>query len=314
MMYDGDSRVFFLDCDPGIDDALALAYLLARRTPLVGVGSVAGNVDAARGAENARRLLRLFDRGDIPVSVGIDAPDGAHVDDTAASFHGRNGLGGVSLPPGLDDVGSSSTPDTLRSLARTYGDRLHIIATGPLTNLAQVLADDPDFGNRVGSMTVMGGAFSVPGNVTPWAEANIASDPTAAALVVQSDWNRLTFVPIDLTYTHLFSRKDQTAVRDLDRPELETLCHIVDFYYNAYQDRFLGRYIPLHDPLAAAVAVGDVVVETATRGQVTVCVDRGERRGQTTLSHTTDGKITVVSTVDRQCARVLIDTLAAHWR
>ncbi|WP_287004799.1 MULTISPECIES: nucleoside hydrolase [Gordonia] len=314
MMSDSDSRVFFLDCDPGIDDALALAYLLARRTPIVGVGSVAGNVDAARGAENARRLLRLFDRVDIPVSVGLDAPDGAQADDDAASFHGRNGLGGVSLSPGPDDAWSSSTPDTLRSLARTYGDRLHIIATGPLTNLAQVLTDEPDFGNRVGGMTVMGGAFSVPGNVTRWAEANIASDPTAAANVVQSDWNRLMFVPIDLTYKHLFSREDQSILRDLDRPELETLCQIIDFYYDAYRDRFRGRYIPLHDPLAAAVAVGDVDVETVTQGQVTVCVDRGERRGQTTLSPATDGTINVVSTVDRQCARVVVDTLAANWR
>lgn len=311
MMSDSDSRAFFLDCDPGIDDALALAYLLARSTPIVGVGSVAGNVDARRGAANARRLLRLFGRLDIPVSVGLEAPGDHHADDANSSFHGRNGLGGVSLPSGPDDVGESTTPDTLRRLARTYGDRLHIIATGPLTNLAHVLAKEPDFGRRVGGMTVMGGAFSVPGNVTPWAEANIASDPAAAAHVVQSDWSRLTFVPIDLTYTHLFNREDQAAVRDLDRPELETLCRIVDFYYDAYQERFRGQHIPLHDPLAAAIAVEDARVVAATRGEVTVRVEHGERRGQTTASLDADGRITIVSAVDRPCAQILVDTFTS---
>ncbi len=176
---------FFMDCDTGVDDALAL--LLAGRLPdwwLVGVSTVAGNVQLCHTFENTRRVLALMGLSDVPVYKGAKAPllreyvDGAHI-------HGENGMGGIELPASAAPVETLPAWDALYAAAVAADGELTLVPTGPLTNVAIALAKYPDLAARLKRIVLMGGSSTF-GNRTPAAEYNIYADPEAAELVLKS--------------------------------------------------------------------------------------------------------------------------------
>ena len=242
-----------------MDDALAIAYLLA--TPaveLLGIGTCNGNTSAVQAARNTLGLLELSHISDIPVAVGEGAPrSGAEV------VHGDNGVGGVTLPHG-GEPDPRTAAELLRDLARDNPGELHILATGPCTNLGQVLREMPEITDLIPSVTVMGGAVRCPGNVTPRAEANIAGDPAAAAAVLAADWP-VTLVPLDVTMNHRWTEADRAALRAGGTPLDEALAAMVPVYFDWYEPELGVREIPLHDPLAAAIAIGDLPPSDAPR-------------------------------------------------
>jgi purine nucleosidase len=249
----------YLDCDTGVDDALAIAYLLA--TPsvqLLGIGTCNGNTSAVQAARNTLGLLELSDVSDIPVAVG----GGAHRPD-AEVVHGDNGVGGVALPYGGEPDPRTAT-QLLRDLARDNPGELHILATGPCSNLGQALTEMPEVTDLVASVTVMGGAVRRPGNVTPRAEANIAGDPAAAAAVLAATWP-VTLVPLDVTMDNRWTEADRAALRAGGTPLHEALAGMVPVYFDWYERELGVREIPLHDPLAAAIALGDLSPADAPR-------------------------------------------------
>src|ERR1700760_2492837 len=124
----------YLDCDTGIDDALAIGLLLAHDdVTVLGIGTVNGNTSAAQAAANTAGLLALAGRPDIPVAVGVGEHDGG-----AAHVHGDNGIGGVGLPEGAPHDPRTAA-GMLIDLAREHAGALHVLATGPCTNLAAAL-------------------------------------------------------------------------------------------------------------------------------------------------------------------------------
>ncbi|OLT12117.1 hypothetical protein BJF77_06645 [Kocuria sp. CNJ-770] len=143
-MTDPAARLLYLDCDTGIDDALALAYLVA--TPSVdlrGVGTVSGNTDAATAARSTVDLLALLDRSDIPVAVGARDPLGSRFGGGTPAVHGTNGTGDVDLPRASAEPVAETADAMLLRLAHEHPGELHVLATGPLTNLARALRRDP---------------------------------------------------------------------------------------------------------------------------------------------------------------------------
>ena len=152
---------------------------------LQGIGTCNGNTSAAQAARNTLGLLELSHISGIPVAVG----EGNH-QAGAEVVHGDNGVGGVDLPRG-GDPDPRTASQLLRDLVRDNPGELHILATGPCTNLKAALTEMPEISDLVSSVTVMGGAVRCPGNVTPRAEANIAGDPTAAAAVFAAILRRL---------------------------------------------------------------------------------------------------------------------------
>ncbi|GIM96588.1 nucleoside hydrolase [Paractinoplanes toevensis] len=240
----------YLDCDTGVDDALALAFLLASPdVEIVGIGTVNGNTSAVQAARNTLGLLALSGISGIPVAVGEGSYRGG-----AAGVHGGNGIGGVTLPCG-DAPDARTAVALLTDVIRDNPGELHIIATGPCTNLAQALRTAPDLPTLIASVTVMGGAVRAPGNVTPHAEANFRDDPRSAAAVLAAPWP-VTLVPLDVTMRHRWTVPDQEALRAGGTPLHEALADMLPVYFESYQPRLGVREIPLHDPLAAAVAVG----------------------------------------------------------
>ncbi|MFD0523912.1 nucleoside hydrolase [Paractinoplanes durhamensis] len=232
----------YLDCDTGIDDAVALGFLLGSPdVQIVGIGTVNGNTSAVQAARNTLGLLELSDISDIPVAVGAGAYRGG-----AGDVHGGNGIGEVSLPPGgAPDPRTSAS--LLWDLARDNPGTLHILATGPCGNLASALRLFPSLPSLIASVTVMGGAVRVPGNVTPRSEANIHDDPTAAAAVLAAPWP-VTLVPLDVTMRHRWTEDDRAALHDGGTPLQQTLADMLPTYFDFYEPRLGVREIPLHDP------------------------------------------------------------------
>jgi purine nucleosidase len=249
--------ILYLDCDTGIDDALALALLLAQRPAVVlaGIGTVDGNTSARQAARNTLGLLALAGAGDVPVAVG-DVP--VAVRDVPGRdrrpVHGDNGAGGVELPAGAEPDPRTTT-ELLLDLAEEHASELHVLATGPCSNLAAALRASPALVTRVASVTVMGGAVRLAGTVTPVAEANIRADPRAAAEVLAAGWP-VTLVPLDVTLRHRWTEHDRAALAAGPHPLHRALAAMLPAYFDSYEPRLGERAIPLHDPLAAAIAVG----------------------------------------------------------
>ena len=176
-----------LDCDPGIDDALAL-FLAAAPTPrwtLRAVTTVAGNRPLAHTTRNARALLALAGRSDVPVHAGAaEQLDGQPA--RTNLIHGEDGLGGVPLPEGRPADDEPADVALCRLLNAAAPGTLTLVAVGPLTNLARAERRQPGVLARAGTLAVMGGAVDVPGNVSPAAEFNVWADPLAAAEVLRA--------------------------------------------------------------------------------------------------------------------------------
>jgi purine nucleosidase len=272
---------FYLDCDTGIDDAMAIAYLLASESiDLLGVGAVSGNIPAAVGARNTLDLLALAGRPDIPVALGEHDFQAAAFHGGATHVHGANGIGGVELPDSGGSVVTESAAEMLVRLAHERPGQLHVLAIGPLTNLAAALRLDPSIAGLVKEVTIMGGAALVPGNVTAVAEANIHNDPEAAAEVFAADWF-ITMVPLDATMASLIEADDRDALLASPKPVARAIGAMLDTYFDFYVTAFGRRTSALHDPLAAAIAVGDLRLGTAPTVHVVVDTTDGPGRGQT---------------------------------
>jgi ribokinase len=292
---------FYLDCDTGIDDALALVYLLASPTvELVGIGTVSGNISAAAGAQNTLDLLTMAGFDHIPVAVGCHDPLVGAFDGGALRVHGDNGIGGVTLPTSRRSPVTEDAAELLVRLAKRHPGELKILAIGPLTNLARALELEPKLPGLVRDVTVMGGAAQVAGNHSPYAEANIASDPEAAARVFAADWP-LTVVPLDVTMSHVFDETDRAALLSSPRSIHHALGEMLVTYFDFYETRLHRRAAALHDPLAAAIATGDVVPDSAPLMTISVDVGTDTQRAQTRCVELSADATTVAS-----CARVVL--------
>lgn len=193
-------RRILLDCDPGIDDAIAILLALAAPEALevMALTTVAGNVPLTLTERNARRVLTLAGRSDVPVAAGCARPLMAARGPTA-SVHGDDGLGGVALPEPEVAADPRHGVDLIAEtvLANAPG-QLTLCATGPLTNVALALVKEPRVAERLAGILLMGGACFRPGNVTATAEFNFFVDPHAAAIVLSAGVP-LTLFPLDVT-------------------------------------------------------------------------------------------------------------------
>ncbi|BCJ48933.1 inosine-uridine nucleoside N-ribohydrolase [Actinoplanes sp. NBRC 14428] len=296
----------YLDCDTGVDDALALALLLGS-ADLLGAGTVSGNTGAEQAARNTLDLLALGGRADVPVATGArHSLTGTFRG--AGVVHGGNGVGGVRLPRSAAEPVPVAAADLLIALARARPGTLRVLATGPLTNLAVALRREPGLPRLVRDVTVMGGAVRVPGNVTGHGEANIADDPEAAAEVLAAGWP-VTLVPLDVTMRHCFGPADQDALRAHGTPLAAALADVLTAYLDYYEPVLGERRMPLHDPLAAAVLTG--AVTPAEAPELGLRVGLTDRRGGLTEDPDAPRRTRVVLSLTEPAAPVLRDLILA---
>ncbi|MTD17314.1 nucleoside hydrolase [Nakamurella sp. YIM 132087] len=252
--------------DPGVDT--------------VAITTTFGNVDVQQAAQNTLELLALAGRPDVPVAAGATHPIGREFDGGAPQVHGGNGIGGISLPAASRPLEPTAAAETIVRLAREHQGRLHIVATGPLSNLAAALELDPELPGLVEHVTVMGGAAAAPGNVSPVAEANIWNDPIAAAAVFAAAWP-MTMVGLDVTMRHLFTEPDREALLAAPGAVPRAIGEMLDVYFAFYEPILGFRGSALHDPLAMAIATGAVTMALAPTVRVEIDATEGPGRGQT---------------------------------
>jgi purine nucleosidase len=186
-----------LDCDPGVDDALAIAF--AHGHPgidLLGITTVAGNVGLARTTANALAVCEYIGAAGTPVTPGCAGPLLRPALD-ARQVHGESGLGGAVLPPASGSPAPGHAIDYITETVRAAPGQITLVATGPLTNIALAVKREPRLADWVREFVIMGGSAGR-GNVTPAAEYNIWADPEAAAAVFRAGWN-VVVLGLDVT-------------------------------------------------------------------------------------------------------------------
>lgn len=200
-----------LDLDTGVDDALASALAICDpRVDLIGVIASYGNTLVETAAQNTLNLLQLLGATDVPVYLGAShssTTDHFDMMPISKAIHGNTGVGNLSLPVATRQVEKMSGIQFLVGMAHKYQDKLVYVPTGPLTNMAKALEIDPEITHLIGNTTLMGGALTVHGNVTPFTESNINQDPQAADKVFTTQEN-LTMVGLDVTLRTLLTKKD----------------------------------------------------------------------------------------------------------
>lgn len=266
------SRPIIIDCDPGIDDAVALMMAFAApEFEVVGITSVGGNVGADETTRNALALAELAG-SDVPVARGADSPLAVEKR-RAASVHGADGLGGVGLPAPKRAPEPMPAWEFIRDAAARLDGALELVTIGPLTNVAIALTAYPKLSRLIKRIHMMGGSAGL-GNVTPAAEFNIHVDPHAAQAVFSAG------VPIDMygldvTSKAALSSAGLSALKALGGRVVDPICRMLDHYLGVY--RGFGRdSLALHDPLVIANMIDPSIVglkpyrvEVETNGEFT---------------------------------------------
>jgi inosine-uridine nucleoside N-ribohydrolase len=245
-----------LDCDPGHDDAVAILLALASpELELVGVTTVAGNQTLEKTTANALRILELADRADVPVHAGAAAPL-VRERRVAAHVHGESGLDGPDLPPPATAPRPEHAVEFLASLFRAR-EKPVLVATGPLTNVALLLATHVDA--RPERVVLMGGAIGE-GNRTPAAEFNVWADPEAAQRLF-AEWLDTTMVGLDVTHKALIRDADTERMRAAGRTG-RVVAELVDFYARFHRRRYPDLDgSPMHDPVCIAHLIDPQLLE-----------------------------------------------------
>ena len=245
-----------LDLDTGIDDTIAL--FLAATNPdveLLGVVSTYGNVSAERSAENSLKILSLAGHDDVPVFVGRRSPllsdEVFFPDEVSRRIHGENGTGNVTLPESGRKPEEKNGIEWLGDMFERYGEDLVYVTTGPMTNLASLILSKPELKESKCRVVSMGGALTVMGNVSHFAEANIHKDPEAAKTAFESGLD-ITMVGLDVTMRSRLSKGDAEAWRSTGTPAGTILSDML-FYYIENTTGTDDTYI--HDPSALACAL-----------------------------------------------------------
>ncbi|MFD4367576.1 nucleoside hydrolase [Rhodococcus sp. NPDC058521] len=277
-----------LDVDTGIDDSLALLYLLASPdAEILGIACTAGNVPVEQVAANNLNWLGVCDAPDIEVAVGARIPLVCPLR-TTEDTHGPQGIGHALLPDSGRRLSDRTATDMWVDLVRRHPGELVGLVTGPLTNLALALRDEPRLPHLLHRLVVMGGAFHHPGNTTPTSEWNVSVDPEAAKEVFDAfvglPADRRPIVcgldvteTIEMTPTHLrrladaagsspdeiISPDDDSDVRSLaDNTVVRHLSDAIRFYMEFHRTHDQGFLAHMHDPFAAAVALNPSIVKT----------------------------------------------------
>ncbi len=257
-----------VDCDPGHDDAIALLLALASpEVELLGVTTVAGNTTLASATANALRVLELAEREDVLVAAGAERPlvRPLHV---AAHVHGETGLDGPALPPPEGEPIAEHAVDFLARRIRECDRPVTLVPTGPLTNVALLLARHPDVATRLERVVLMGGAIAE-GNMTPAAEFNVWADPEAAARVFASGLD-VTMVGLDVTHRALFTAAHGERLRASGRVGT-VVAELVAFYHRFHAETYGWPGSPIHDAVAVAHVVRPGLLETVERHVAVEC-------------------------------------------
>ncbi|NMI00706.1 nucleoside hydrolase [Pseudonocardia acidicola] len=276
-----------IDTDPGVDDTVAL--VLALQSPEADVRAVTvsfGNVGIEKTFANARRVLALAGRPDIPVAAGAARPLVHEQEEWAPEWHGADGLGGRSAEfPEPVAADPRFAVALMADVLREATEPVTIISIGPLTNTALLLATHPDMTAKIGRIVAMAGSLGA-GNTRGVAEFNVYADPEAAHRVLNQADVPVTMVPLDITMRTL-ADGDWISELTASGPRCATLAGVIAGYRKAFNERYGIDAVALHDALAVLEAVLPGTLRT-TALPIRVACDLGPARGATVADRRPD--------------------------
>jgi len=264
-----------IDCDPGHDDALML--MLAFGSGLFDIKAVttsAGNQTQEKTLGNTLKILTLIN-ANVPVYRGCETP--LFKDLVIAEYvHGESGLHGAALPEPTFQVQNISAVEGIAKILRESDEKITLVPTGPLTNIAAFLLAFPNLKDKIERISLMGGGI-FRGNMTPLAEFNIYVDPEAAAIVFKSGIP-ITMCGLDVTHKAVVFQKDIDLFRSIGNKTGEAAAGILEFYSVFYRENRveLEGGAALHDPCAIAWLMNPEMFKTKscyvaveTKGELT---------------------------------------------
>lgn len=240
----------WIDCDPGIDDCVALAIASANQDLLdiKGISAVSGNLGNTIVTENALRISSYFELNQIPLVSGAKSPLLRKVED-AASIHGKTGLGNYELPKTDKKLASDNALLYIRNflLELPKHQKIVLVPIGPLTNIALLIKTFPEVIKKIEKLVLMGGALSG-GNVTDDAEFNIWADPEAAKIVFDSELP-IVMCGLDVTCKCGLTREHVQTLHNSESSKQKALGEMLQFYFDSYMYRD-STLVNIHDAVA----------------------------------------------------------------
>lgn len=237
-------RNIIIDCDPGIDDIIALSFAIANEDKLniLGITTVAGNQSIEKVTSNTLKLISFFNK-DIKIAQGQKGPL-LREKCVASKVHGENGMGDYQLPEAKIKLSSNNAVTFLRDTILDAEDKVTLVPIGPLTNIALLIKTFPEVVKKIELLSIMGGSTDT-GNYTPSAEFNVWADPEAAKIVFGSS---IPIVMSGLNVTHntgLYREDVDNLLKS--KGKISHMCgEILDFYFKGDHVKN-GRFTPIHD-------------------------------------------------------------------
>ena len=239
-----------LDGDPGHDDAIAWVIAAAsKRIKILGCSAVNGNCSVDKAAYNAQRVCALLNL-DVPIAAGQSKPLYIQPISAPSNIHGESGLDGPALPEPRRELEELDAVELMAKLIEESDEKVTIVATGPLTNVAALITNRHDLKNNIERISIMGGGILY-GNWTPAAEFNILVDPDSADIVFNSGID-IIMSGLDVTEKALVFPEDVQAIREINNPVSDIVWQWLEFFYKFHKSiGYAGA--PLHDPCAVMV-------------------------------------------------------------
>ncbi len=290
-----------IDTDPGIDDAMAILYAFSdKRIDVLGLTTVFGNVYTEQATRNALFLSEQANY-DLDIAEGAKFPIKQKPNLPSFHVHGDEGFGNLKIQFPKKQKCKHSAEKFISIICRKYPGQITLCPIGPLTNIANLLKNDPEIVNFVKKIVIMGGALKCKGNVSEFAEANIWNDPDAADIVFKGNW-KIEMIGLDVTQK-IFSTRDDFKLLKKNCPIVGGfLNEISNFYFNFYKS-VTGKDICLmHDP-SALIAVTDPSLFTFEKYPLKVICE-GKEKGRTIISENDHNRIPIKVAVNANFKKV----------
>ncbi|WKA56877.1 nucleoside hydrolase [Planococcus shenhongbingii] len=302
-----------IDCDPGIDDVMALTLAFAHpELEIKLITTEAGNQTQAKTVANALAFTSYLGQN-IEIAKGLEKPMFKELE-IADAVHGDNGLGNVEFPEPTLKLSERTAIDAMRQVLMDSAEQVVLIATGPLTNLGALLFTHPEVKQKIKFISYMGGA-AVGGNMSPTAEFNVYVDPHAADLVFRSGVP-IVMSGLDVTHKAFVSMKELQDIESIGSDFALKISKMLRFYVKearqtAFHTPEFEERFRLHDLCAVSYVLtpelfegDDCFVQIETVGLLTAgttVVDYVQRSGKPAnakVLHTVDREKFVAQFVD----------------
>lgn len=305
-----------MDCDPGIDDAIALTVLLAHPeiAEVIGVTTVGGNVTLNYVTQNAKKLL-TFLGSNAELASGQAEPLVKEIE-TAGEIHGKTGMEGYDFPAESDSypLASENAVTFIHDKLVASDDKVDIVATAPLTNIALLLKTFPEIHDKIDKIYVMGGS-TLQGNITLASEFNAYVDPEAAQIVFDSGVD-VVLSGLNLTENKAYMTMDEIkSIKDLGEVGVMA-SSILDFYASAELEKGMTK-IPIHDACAVISMLNPDVFTKSTNYSIDVATTNDQFRGMTYPDRRVyaeeKNSVEVLEDVDREAfVKYLLDSIKSY--